>query len=322
MVSKISSFMTPLQRARLDGRPTSIYPDSSPRSAGPGEQIQEIFGAAELVMKELDNEYKYSMLLGQAPQPTPIGPWGIKVVDTVLLEECMPQLLDDTFAEILFPLLHRKRKPPLAKVVVSDLLERPTKKMRNWSPPAAKSWEEEEDDSQELRIRSYQADLWELKLEELITYRKKTGHCLVPHNWGENTPLAQWVNRQRYQYKLKMRGEHSTMTTKRENILEEMGFVWSSHAAVREERLNEIRDFSKTFGHCNVPSAWKENRKLSVWVKSQRRQYKLFRRGENRSTMTQDRIDKLTDLGFVWNPRSMELGPQCEAGGGGVERFQ
>ena len=97
------------------------------------------------------------------------------------------------------------------------------------------------------------------------------------------------------------------MTVERENMLEDLGFIWSSQEAVREERLNDIRDFRKTFGHCNVPSSYAENVKLSIWVKSQRRQYKLFRRGENQSALTQDRIDELTDLGFVWNPRNMEL---------------
>lgn len=308
MVSKISSFMAPLQRARVDGRP--LYP-ASPRRRGPEYQrIDEIFElvGAEL-MKELDNDS--IMLLGQTPHPTPIGPEGIKVVDTVLLEECMSQL-DDSVAEILSPLFLRKRSKPLPEEIVvaennaaSDrLLERPTKKMRK-SP--TDSFEVQDDDPKS-RIRSYQVDLWEAKLEELTTFRKKAGHCLVPHNWEENTPLVQWVNRQRYQYKLKVRGEHSTMTVERENILEDLGFIWSSHEAVREERLNDIRDFRKTFGHCNVPSSYAENVKLSVWVKSQRRQYKLFRRGENRSTITQDRIDELTDLGFVWNPRNMELG--------------
>jgi hypothetical protein len=310
MVSKISSSMTPLQRARLDRRP--IYP-ACPRS-GPEQQIDEIFEPAKFVMKELDDN-EHIMLLGQTPHPTPIGPGGIQVVGTLPFEECMSQL-DDCVAEILSPLLFLRKRKPLSEVVLAEnasdlLLESPLKKVRK-SPPAD-SFEERED-GHHIRIRSFQADLWEAKLEELVTFRKKVGHCLVPHNWKENTPLAQWVIRQRKQHNLKVRGEHSTMTVEREKTLEDLGFIWSSHNEdVREERLNEIRDFRKTFGHCNVPSSYAENMRLSIWVKYQRRQYKLFRRGENRSTLTQDRIDKLTDLGFVWNPRNMELGPcSCE----------
>jgi hypothetical protein len=293
--------------ARVGGRPT-IYA-ACPRS-GP-EQMDEILELAELVMEQEDNE---CMLGQEAPHPTPIGLWGIKVVDTVLLEEFTSQLDEDSVAEILSSLMFlRKRKPVLAEVVavenVSQLLERPTKKMRK-SPPTTDSFDEKEDDPQ-FRIRSYQADLWGAKFEELAIFRKNAGHCLVPHNWANNVPLAQWVKRQRYQYKLKMKGEHSTMTAERESMLEDqLGFIWSSHDAVWEERLNETRDFRNHFGHCNVPSSYAENVKLSIWVKSQRRQYKLFRRGERKSTMTPDRIDKLTNIGFVWNPRNMELGPR------------
>lgn len=158
-----------------------------------------------------------------------------------------------------------------------------------------------------FRIRSYQADLWDDKFEELKVFRERFEHCLVPHNWCENIPLAQWVKRQRYQFKLKQRGGHSTMTDERQQALEDMGFVWDSHRATWEERLHELRDFQKELGHCNVPSMHPENPKLSVWVKCQRRQFRLFRRGE-KSNMTGERIEMLSALGFVWNPRNLDVG--------------
>jgi hypothetical protein len=41
-----------------------------------------------------------------------------------------------------------------------------------------------------------------------------------------------------------------------------------------------------------------------VWVKCQRRQMKLYKKGLT-STMTEDRMLALEALGFDWNPRNL-----------------
>jgi hypothetical protein len=146
--------------------------------------------------------------------------------------------------------------------------------------------------------------MWHEQLNELIKFREQHGHCLVPHNCIDHLPLTQWVKRQRYQNKLKNEGRHSTMTADRKDILEAMGFVWDSHRAAWEERLNELTEFSRNHVHCNVPSTFPENSQLSVWVKCQRRQYKLYWKGQ-RSNMTKERKEKLDALCFDWNPRNL-----------------
>ena len=98
-----------------------------------------------------------------------------------------------------------------------------------------------EDTKSSHRFRSYQSQQWYERFQDLLKFRQSHGHCLVPHKWSSNVALAQWVKRQRYQYKLKKAGMHTTMTDERERALEQLGFVWDSHAAVWEERLNEIR---------------------------------------------------------------------------------
>jgi hypothetical protein len=52
-----------------------------------------------------------------------------------------------------------------------------------------------EDESESCTIWSYQVDMWQARLEELVEYRKNHGHCRVPHKWKENVALAQWVKR-------------------------------------------------------------------------------------------------------------------------------
>lgn len=154
-------------------------------------------------------------------------------------------------------------------------------------------------------FRKYQTDQWQDRFEELVTFYKKHGHCSVPHNYPDNQQLAQWVKRQRYQYKLKHKmGRHSTLTDSREKALKDMGFVWDSHQAAWAERFEALKAFSEKYGHCSVPSHYSDDKALAIWVKCQRRQYKALARGE-RSPMTADRLKALEALGFDWNPRNL-----------------
>jgi Helicase associated domain len=94
----------------------------------------------------------------------------------------------------------------------------------------------------------------------------------------------------------------STLTDERVERLNSVGFVWSSHHTTFEERLDELRMFQQETGHCNVPSQYPPNQKLSTWVKCQRRQYKLLMEGQ-KSNMTDERIEILNKHGFVWEIR-------------------
>ena len=120
-----------------------------------------------------------------------------------------------------------------------------------------------------------------------------------------NNPSILPPNRQRYQYKLKQDGKHSTLTEERQAKLEELNFIWDSHNAVWEERFGELLEYKSVHGHCNVPST-SSLHTLSVWVQCQRRHYKQYienKKGNNRSRMSEERVRRLESVGFVWKPR-------------------
>jgi hypothetical protein len=125
--------------------------------------------------------------------------------------------------------------------------------------------------------------------------------------------LAHWVKRQRYQYKLKYgsnnanNSNNSTLTAEREAALRALDFVWDSHAASWEERYQELIQFKQEHGHANVPKHFPSNPKLSIWVKCQRRQYKLLLQ-KKKSNMTLDRFQKLQLIGFCFCPRGTVSG--------------
>jgi hypothetical protein len=151
-------------------------------------------------------------------------------------------------------------------------------------------------------LRNGHIEQWNQRYNELTAFHRELNHCLVPLNWEQNPSLAHWVKRQRYQYRVKNEGGHSTMTAERETALDDLGFVWDSHAVAWEERWGQLADFKQRFGHTNVPKKYPENPQLAVWVKCQRRQFKLYSEGK-RSNTTPDRIRRLSSLGFVFYPR-------------------
>jgi hypothetical protein len=156
---------------------------------------------------------------------------------------------------------------------------------------------------------------WEDRLSELADYRKIHGHCNVPRKYSKNTKLAQWATNQRSHYRLHLDGHTSPMTSFRIEALESLDFEWGVyHGVTWEDRFTELADYRKSHGHCNVPQGCSETAKLSIWVKTQRKQYRLHLEGKT-SYMTTFRIQELESLGFesgvyattVWEERLREL---------------
>ncbi|CAJ1970394.1 unnamed protein product [Cylindrotheca closterium] len=159
------------------------------------------------------------------------------------------------------------------------------------------------DEESAARFRPYQEKQWRDQFQKLIQYKLKNGHCCVPHSYSKDPILARWVKRQRYQYKkFSDNNPTSTMTTRRIQELESIGFIWQSHASAWLEKLNDLKVFKQRMGHCNVPSHYPENASLSTWVKCQRRQYKLNTSGAS-SSMTLERCRVLQSLSFVFEPQ-------------------
>ncbi|KAL3941299.1 MAG: hypothetical protein SGBAC_004322 [Bacillariaceae sp.] len=68
--------------------------------------------------------------------------------------------------------------------------------------------------------------------------------------------------------------------------------VWAGH-------IKELKKFKETFGHCNVRRTQTEFITLSYWIRRVRGLYKLRQSGK-RTTLTDERIKELEDLGFGW----------------------
>ncbi|KAG7338156.1 helicase domain protein [Nitzschia inconspicua] len=157
--------------------------------------------------------------------------------------------------------------------------------------------------SASIRFHKNQKYQWDGQFQELLLFHQEHSHLLVRHSYPPNQKLAQWVKRQRHQYKRKQLGCHSTLTDEREKQLLEVGFIFESHHAAWQARFETLKDFSLANGHCRIPPKFRDG-SLNLWIKHQRRQYVLLIRGE-KSTMTDERITALNSIGFNWNPRNL-----------------
>jgi len=142
---------------------------------------------------------------------------------------------------------------------------------------------------------------WSLRMEDLKAYKAQHGHCLVPNRYPENPKLGTWVGKQRKQYKLRQDGKSSCLTEQRIQELDELDFVWSLRSLVDwDERLEELKEYRELHGNCLVPQQYPENPQLGTWVSNQRKQFRLRMEGKA-SPMTEERVQKLTKIGFVWS---------------------
>jgi hypothetical protein len=75
---------------------------------------------------------------------------------------------------------------------------------------------------------------------------------------------------------------------------------YSMPSTVWDVRLQELTIYKKqNNGKTNVPQHHPPNQPLANWVKTQRTQYKLLKRGR-KSAMTAEHIKSLNELDFEW----------------------
>lgn len=137
---------------------------------------------------------------------------------------------------------------------------------------------------------------WHIRFNELVEFYKKNGHCIVPSTFEK---LGPWTKNQRHEYKLYQENKTSILTAERIEALNSMNFVWSvKPRSSWESRFEELKRFHKKHGHTKVPNRMI---KLRRWVTNQRSQYNQLK-SNKRSSMNEERIKALEEIGFVWSP--------------------
>ena len=141
------------------------------------------------------------------------------------------------------------------------------------------------------------ASRWEKMFAELQRYHAAHGDCRVPAGWIDNAALANWVGVQRAR---KIAGK---LSAERLAALDALGFTWrlGQFAGVRSQReswnamLARLAKFHAEKGHATVPQIYPPDKKLGLWVTTQRR-------NRRKGKLTAAQISALDRLGFNWSP--------------------
>ena len=89
--------------------------------------------------------------------------------------------------------------------------------------------------------------------------------------------------------------------------LEEIGFNFTVHSDKWMDQYLMLKAYKEKHGDCQVPTHYEENPKLGRWTHTQRHQRRLKLKLYKKSSISQERIALLDNLGFNWEVRpSME----------------
>ena len=129
-------------------------------------------------------------------------------------------------------------------------------------------------------------------------YYTKYGNLDVPTGYktkdginydAEGLPLANWIHIQRNQYQTK------TLYEEREYLLNLIGMIWNCYDNTWESYYDLACQYYESNGNLVVNFDYVSNNLcLGHWISEQRQEYRLGK-------LSQYRIDKLEDIGMVWN---------------------
>ena len=140
----------------------------------------------------------------------------------------------------------------------------------------------------------------EIKVQ--FVYSQFSHSKLVPFYFTCNFSLGIWVNKQRMEYKLLQDNDKSSMTPERLAALQSIGFVWAKRKgqATWDAKYKQLQEYKSQYGDCLIPTKYAKDPALGRWVSTQREHYRLWKAGDPRSKMNEEKAKLLDNIGFVW----------------------
>jgi Helicase associated domain len=121
---------------------------------------------------------------------------------------------------------------------------------------------------------------WTDRVQQLVAYREETGDTLVPKRYEKNPSLANWVSKQRQEYRKFCSNETPcSLTEDKIRILEGIGFCWDASfkkMSLEDEGWWTCLERLKTYNsaHTRLPVG------LSAFLREQRNEYWMLRHGQ------------------------------------------
>uniref|UniRef100_A0A7S2YR94 Helicase-associated domain-containing protein n=1 Tax=Entomoneis paludosa TaxID=265537 RepID=A0A7S2YR94_9STRA len=144
---------------------------------------------------------------------------------------------------------------------------------------------------------------WIDHYHDLVEFHEQNGHSKVPLEYKHRPKLGRWVADQRVAYRLYNEGKKSGMTADKIEKLEKLNFPWALRP--RESWMTHYEalcQYRTKHGNCLVPQRHEENLGLGEWVRTQRKQYKLYSEDKNKPgcSITDEKVQLLENINFEW----------------------
>ena len=124
---------------------------------------------------------------------------------------------------------------------------------------------------------------------------------------------------QRTYYKRRYRGELSSLTEERIQLLEDLGFAWNYRQFKFDSMLNRLSNHYLEHGHTQIATTDTRNQDLRFWITIQRyyyhhRQRDLASDGVSTVPLTEERIQAIESAipDFQWRARGGKTGPSSK----------
>lgn len=120
---------------------------------------------------------------------------------------------------------------------------------------------------------------WVKHFEDIKQFKDIHGHTRVDEK--EDKALYEWVKNMRFHVrKYNEDCEDNAISKEQFAMLKELDLDCTLRESKFDARFSELKEFRKAHGHCIVPTIYAANQKLSNWVQTQKRQYKLLKAGK------------------------------------------
>ena len=165
---------------------------------------------------------------------------------------------------------------------------------------------------------------WNEMYSILVDYKELYGHCRVMRNPGRKNKsfelrkvhgaghkggnaslqsLGQWVGQVRLDYRRPV-GDSERLEPYKIIALEKLGFDWQPRENYWTDMYEELKIYRRENGG-KMPPRFINGQKnaLGQWCDTQLDNYRKFKRSDKGGYITQEKIDKLNEIGFIWDRR-------------------
>lgn len=133
--------------------------------------------------------------------------------------------------------------------------------------------------------------IWDVLHERWESNFQKYADIIMSSNRNNcNGKIGTWVNTQRSLYR------EGKLSQYHINKLNSIGFIWGPKDGSWQSSYKLLLKYKDEFGDCNVPQEYEtEGFKLGIWATNKRSRFKAGK-------LPQEQINKLNDIGFIWEP--------------------